>query len=252
MHTGPRRGRSGWPRSLAKGKPSREPQPELTKTDQRRVRLEILERGVDAFTEPRRDIFRLTSSRSLAAVPQPVVTAPPPAPTFAPPPVQMATPTPGPAVSVRFNVLGTLRKDGRKTVFLGFENEIFIVKEGDRFGKSKEFEVAEIADEKVIVRQGDRSFPITIPVPEQSAEVSFPPAEPASRRFFNAREPTRRIIPGPARPEPEEETEAAVEDPAEPVEPEKAIEEGTPPEETSPEEAADGNMSSLQLRSMIQ
>ncbi len=256
--------------SAAKVKPTRDVSPELTPTDKRRVRLEILERGMDAFSEPTRDIFRLTPPRPTAAAPKPVVTTPqpvPPTPVF--PPIQMPSPAALQGSSVRFNVLGFLKKENQqKTVFLALDNDIFIVKEGDRFGKNKEFEAEEITDEKLVVRQGDGNFPITVPLgdkkappPISSSPMALPPMPPNAGRFPGSVRPTS-FRPPPIQIEYDEEEEDEdeedfeededFEDDFEDSEEEDLSTDNEQPtdeiESTNPDAGSNG---SLQLRSMI-
>jgi hypothetical protein len=115
-----------------------------------------------------------------------------------------------------------------------------------------EFEVEEITDEKVLIRKEDGNFPITVSLLDKTPDASYSPPEPVSRRNPSARVTPRRSFYVPPAMETEEETEEAIQEPEPPVEPELEVEEETLPEESSPEGADDGNMSSLQLRRMIQ
>ncbi len=228
--------------SPVKAKRAREVQPELTVTDKRRVRLEILERGVDAFSEPRRDIFRLAHPRPIAPAPAatPVVAAPQPMP--------VARPAMLPGSSVRFNVLGFLKKENIKTVFLSLGNEIFVVKEGDRFGKNREFEAEEITDEKLVVRQGDGTFPITVPLIDKRPSLPLSSPPPVGR--FPA-----KVRPSPIQVDADDvEEEEVFEEDLEEFDQKdlEELDEEEPTEETESGNPAAGNMGSLPQRGTIQ
>jgi hypothetical protein len=252
--------------SAAKVGRAGEMQPAVPITDKRRVRLEIMERGVDAFSEPRRDIFRLVQPRPIAAAPKPVIPVAQPAPMTVLSPIPVANPDMLPGSSVRFNVLGFLKKENSKTVFLSLENEIFIVKEGDRFGKNKEFEAEEITDEKLVVRQGSGTFPITVPLLDKnpSQPISSPSPPPSS--FTPDGHVPVSVRPPRFRPPPiqdeynveeekedlEDDVEEDMEILDEPDQEELQPEEENPTEETESGNPAAGNMGSLPMRSMIQ
>ncbi len=257
--------------SQAKVKRTHEVQTAPMLTDKRRVRLEILERGIDAFSEPRRDIFRLVQPRPIVATPPPRVTVPQPTPPPVSPPVQVVSPALVPQAAVRFTALGYLEKEKVKTVFLSLENEIFIVKEGDLFGKNKEFEAEEITDEKIVIRHGSGTFPITIPLIDTTPSAPSSPAPsrmstpPVGRSPGNMR-PTRfRPPPIPTRTVDEDQGTGAEEDSINDTEEvdqnledlEAPFEEDSPPEienpteETEPGKPAAGNTGMLPMRSML-
>jgi hypothetical protein len=138
-------------------------------TDQRRVRLDILARRVEAFSEPKRDIFRLLQPRPvLPAVPPPL-----PMITVAPPvvrtPIVMSTPSPVRVPS--FTLLGFLQKEEERTVFLSLNNHIFIVKKGTRFGNNKEFIAEKMTKKKLVIRQDRVSEAITVSLSDFASEA---------------------------------------------------------------------------------
>jgi hypothetical protein len=88
-----------------------------------------------------------------------------------------------------FTFLGFLLKDGVKTIFLSSNNEIFVVKKGDRFGKDKHFLVTELTPEMLTIRQNDDPRSITVPLAEQTPlvpTVQGPPASQIRRTPFSS------------------------------------------------------------------
>lgn len=71
----------------------------------------------------------------------------------------------------RFTFLGFLDKGDERTVFLSSGDDIFLVKEGDRFGEKGRFAVLNITTEELSIRQGDDPRLITIPLVEQAPLV---------------------------------------------------------------------------------
>ncbi|MEJ2699547.1 MAG: hypothetical protein P8Z70_07800 [Desulfuromonadales bacterium] len=143
---------------------------------QTRLRIDLLNRENQPFPGAKKDIFG----------PLYVVKPPPPPP---PPPVVRAPPVaPAPEIVQKqlahFNFLGFLQEEGEKTVFLSSGNDIFVVKKGSRFGKNKEFQVAELTPEKLVIRQDDDPQPITVPLVEKgplAPTIMKAPAEVGAR-----------------------------------------------------------------------
>jgi hypothetical protein len=128
-------------------------------TEELRVRLDLMTRERKEFPGYKQDIFRPLYVVKLPSPPPPVATTPSASQQQPPKAVQKEL--------ASFTFLGFLQKEAEKTIFLGSEKEIFIVKKGDRFGKNEEFYVADLTSEKLIIRQRGDSRMITIPLVEQ-------------------------------------------------------------------------------------
>lgn len=229
--------------------PERAGRPESAPVDEgRRVRLELLARDANVFSEPARNIFRLAEAQPQ---PLPPVNPEPPPPVAATPaPVASAAPATKPAP--HFTCLGFLRKAGRKTVFLTANNEIYLVRDGQSFGPGQAFRVAEITDKQLVIHQTSGGSPITVALADGSSASAFA-ARDSQRTAPNARRPMAFVPPrvpvfrnAPA--------EAPVEEPQLVDEPE--AEEAAPFEEEAPApemlEDNGNDMDSLPMRSMLQ
>jgi hypothetical protein len=115
--------------------------------DDTKLRLELLDRDMPRFAGFRRNIFRpvFSNEMKLAAVPLKPLKPAPPAPPPPPPPPVEKTPAQIAMEEVgQFAFLGYLQKENRRTVFLTKNNEIVLVKKGDKIvGK---YEVADISE----------------------------------------------------------------------------------------------------------
>lgn len=177
------------------------------------VRLDLLNREREPFREPRRDLFASLYREKPAVSPpsMPALPPPPPLPPMPfPPPSPVAPPPPQPPgwaaqqELARFTYLGFLEKKGVKTIFLSASDEIFVVKQGDHFGRGGQFQVTQITPERLVVRQENDPRPITIPLVEQAPLAparGFPGRPAAPRSGFPGRVPGG--MPGSA-PPPEE------------------------------------------------
>jgi hypothetical protein len=177
-----------------------------------RVQLELLVREDDASLGFKRNIFRFRQSATAPLPPPPVPTVallpPPPPPT---PPVAAARQN----ELARFTFLGFLLKDGVKSIFLSSNEEIFVVRKGDRFGNNKRFLVTELTPERLTIRQDYDPRPIIIPLVEQAPLVeapSFSPPQEFPGRSGQTR-PRRPLPPAPAS------EDLRPTEPVEPVEP---------------------------------
>lgn len=115
-----------------------------------RVEFDLLGREPVPFPGAERDIFNFRQKPVKVAAP-----APRPAPSVAPP-VAPPPPSARPVVSQplsKFEFLGFLEKEGKHIVFLSSADEIYVVREGERFGRNREFEVADIADNVLTVQR---------------------------------------------------------------------------------------------------
>jgi len=193
--------------------------------DGNRVHLELLARENDASPDFKRNLFHFW---------QPPPPLPPP-----PPPPPAIPEGASPAVEevkvelARFTFLGFLLKDGVRTIFLSSNEEIFVVKEGDRFGKNRRFLVTELTPEVLTIRQNDDPRLITVPLVEQAplAEASnmLPSQELPSRSVS----PLRRPSAPPARTD-EDLEQTEMEEPTIPVAPAEPAEPPKPAGEAVP------------------
>lgn len=191
-----------------------------------RVHLELLVREDDAPLGFKRNIFRFRQPPPPAST----VVLPPPPP---PPALEAALPaaTARQRELARFTFLGFLLKDGVKSIFLSANEEIFVVRKGDRFGNNKRFLVAELTPERLTIRQDDDPRPITIPLVEQAPLVEAPTFSPGQE--FPGRSGQTR----PRRPLPPVQASEDLR-PVEPVEPPEVPEPHEVPERTKPPERA--------------
>lgn len=123
---------------------------ETTATDQlHRVRFDLLGEEPAPFSGAERDIFNFRQKPVKIATPPPAP-APMPAPVRPAPPV---VPQVSPQPLSKFEFLGFLEKAGKHVVFLSSADEIYVVREGERFGRNMEFEVADIAGNTLTVQR---------------------------------------------------------------------------------------------------
>lgn len=116
-----------------------------------RLHLGLLAQAPQPFPGAGRDIFRFSGGRAAPAVEGPVAAAPPEEEVSPPPP----PPTPEQILRQKvagFTFLGFLDKGGVKTVFLSGSGELFLVKAGERFGKTRELLAQEITATELVVR----------------------------------------------------------------------------------------------------
>ncbi|BCR05765.1 hypothetical protein DESUT3_28340 [Desulfuromonas versatilis] len=190
------------------------------------LRLDLLDREILAFGEPRRDIFNAWDVPPPPPPPPPPQAIRPPAP--APPrPVVPSVPVAAPRQLARFDYLGYLEKEGVKTVFLSQQNELFVVREGTRFGGKSEFLVTGISSEALTIEQQGVTGVITVALKEETTgPTSFKaprgggvaaPRVPGGRSF--APVPSPAPAGGAEAPEEYQQTEEAFGQPPEPVSP---------------------------------
>lgn len=141
--------------------------------EETRVRLELLVREDEASPGFKRNIFRFWQ-------PAPPPSLPPPPPPPPPPPVAPVEQAPAMEETrtelARFTFLGFLLKEGVKTIFLSANDEVFVVKKGDRFGREKRFLVTDLTPELLTIRQNGDPRSITVPLVEQAPLVPGTPA----------------------------------------------------------------------------
>lgn len=167
--------------------------------DHRVVKVELLDRESGEFKGVKRDLFgNLFPRPKVNKVPPPVVKPPPP-----PPVVKL--PTPVEVVRrdlARFTFMGYLRKQESWTIFLSANNEIYLVQEGDKFGRNDQFHALEITPEQLVIEQATQGR-IVIPLVEKMPLVpSTIPSSSASRSgtVSAPQYPTTSPVPGPRTP----------------------------------------------------
>ena len=134
------------------------------KADDTKLHLELLDDKTASFSGFKRNIFRLAPLKPKVTIPPP-----PPPPTSAPPTPPPPPPPPGKgelarAEMAKFKFLGFLKKDNRKTIFLSRNNEILLVKKGDKI--AGQFEVADITEEFLTINAVPDGGQIVIPLLE--------------------------------------------------------------------------------------
>ena len=182
------------PRAADQRKQPAEKSPEVDEKESRgRIDFAYLTLEPQEFTGAQRDIFRF-GRRPL------VKTAPPPpiVQKEAPKPVIMPKVVPVEVVQKslsQFTFLGFLEKGGEKTVFLSSSGDLFLVKQGERFGVGQEFMVEQIDDKLLKVRHAGREGLIEVPLIEKqklNAAVSAPVR--VSRDAGSARPPVNERV----------------------------------------------------------
>jgi hypothetical protein len=133
------------------------------------VRLDLLDQHAAGFKGFKRNVFRPlflqeadTVKRKLAKIPPP---PPPPPPLPPPPPPPPPTPLQMMQGEVtRFVYLGFLQKEKRRTLFLSRDNQIYLVKKGDKLlGK---FEVTALTDTSFTVKAPQDGSELVVPLVE--------------------------------------------------------------------------------------
>jgi hypothetical protein len=147
-------------------------------SEERTLRLDLLEREQSGFKGYRRNIFKplftdeikLMKLRSAAFKPLPV----PPVAVVAPKPLPVAQPVVQPETNqstlAKFTFLGFLKKDKRTTIFLAKDKEILLVRKGDTF--AKRYEATAITDQALTIRVTDSGEEIVIPLTENRPLVA--------------------------------------------------------------------------------
>lgn len=145
----------------------------MSRVDDKKLHLELLDREAQTFSGFRRNIFRPIFHDESKVLPQPVVITPKPLPPVAmpqplPPPVD--APSPVQQDMARFTFLGFMKKENRKTIFLATGNEIFLVKKGDKI--AGKYEAVNITDEALTITALGVGGEIVIPLLENRPLVT--------------------------------------------------------------------------------
>ncbi len=146
--------------------------------DPQKVNLELLESGREKYRGYKRDIFNYYRRPKPKPKPAPKPVAKvEPEPLPEPPPEPVITPRVRKQLA-RFTFLGFLEKDEELTIFLSKQDELFLVKKADFFGDENQFEVVDINDEKLTIRQAGASGLIEIVLKEEEPLIpSYSPGE---------------------------------------------------------------------------
>lgn len=141
------------------------------KVEEKKLNLELLDRPLPRFTGFKRNIFWLATAETKKKLPPP----PPPPPLLkppSPPPPPPPPPSPSPVTMemAKFTFLGFLKKDNKKTIFLHKDNEIILVKKGDKI--SNKYEVTNITDDVLTINSISGGGQIVIPLVENMPLVA--------------------------------------------------------------------------------
>lgn len=136
----------------------------LSAVDPNKVKLAMLDRDKMKYKGYKRDIFNFYVAKPKPAPPKPAIKQPLPKPVVKPPPV--VTPQVRKQLA-KFTFLGFLIKNEERTVFLSKREDLFLVRNGESFGESNEFEVIAITDALLTIRQSGASGQIEIPLVEK-------------------------------------------------------------------------------------
>jgi len=141
--------------------------------DEKRLRLDLLDKEQPRFSGFKRNIFRpiFTIEVKAPLLPlnagKPVLPVPPPPP---PPPPPYVEPSPAQKAMEevgRFKFLGFLQKENRKIIFLSRENEIILVRNGDKI--AGKYEVVSITDAALTIKIFANGEQIVVPLVENRA-----------------------------------------------------------------------------------
>jgi hypothetical protein len=142
-------------------------------SDERTLRLDLLEREQSGFKGYRRNLFKpifiddikFMKQKSVATKPLPLppVAVAPVAPIPVPDPAEIAAQVHQKTLA-QFTYLGYLKKDNRKTIFLSKDKEIILVRKGEKF--AKRYEATNITEQALTIKVIDSGDEIVIPLAE--------------------------------------------------------------------------------------
>jgi hypothetical protein len=145
--------------------------------DERALRLDLLEREQTGFKGYRRNIFKPIFTDEIMLMKQKAVAIkPPPLPPVAvvQPPIVVPPPVVQPVTLqntlARFVFLGYLKKDNRRTIFLSKDNEIILVRKGDKF--AGRYEAKSVTDQTLTIAATDTGEEIIIPLIENQPLIA--------------------------------------------------------------------------------
>ena len=154
----------------APGAPAAEGTKGTAKVEENKLNLALLDRPLPRFSGFKRNIFWLATPETKKKLPPP-----PPPPPFKPPSPPPPPPPPPPPSPVtmemaKFTFLGFLKKDNKKTIFLHKDNEIILVKKGDKI--ANKYEVTNITDDVLTINSISGGGQIVIPLVENMPLVA--------------------------------------------------------------------------------
>lgn len=129
-----------------------------------RLHLEMLDEQPQPFAGAKRDIFRFSGGWAEPVAAPPIMAPPLEAPPPPPPP-----PTPEQLLREKvsqYTFLGFLERGGVKTVFLSGGGEVFLVKAGERFGRSGDLFAREISASELVVGAAGVDEVVRVPLVE--------------------------------------------------------------------------------------
>ncbi len=133
--------------------------------DGTKLHIELLDVETETFKGYRRNIFRPIFVDELKVKKQKAVALiPPPKIVPALPPVQPAIVQPEAAPLARFTFLGFLKKGAVRTIFLSKDQDILLVKKGDKI--AGRYQATEISDQALTLTVTDTGDEIVIPLLE--------------------------------------------------------------------------------------
>lgn len=145
--------------------------------DERTLRLDLLEREQGGFKGYRRNIFKPIFADEIKLMKQKAVAIkPPPMPPVAVLPPKVEPPPPVAQQEIlrkelaRFVFLGYLKKGNRQTIFLSKDNEIILVRKGDRF--AGRYEAKSVTDQALTIVTTDSGEEIIIPLIENQPLIA--------------------------------------------------------------------------------
>ena len=171
------------PRAAGQRKqPVNEKSPGMDEKEPRgRIDFAYLTSEQQEFTGAQRDIFRFDQRHLVKIAPPPPVVQ-----KEVSKPVVMFEAVPVEVVQKslsQFTFLGFLEKAGEKTVFLSSGGNLFLVKQGERFGVSQEFLVVQIDNKLLKVRHAGREGLIEIELIEKQKLSAAPAARQGGQGF---------------------------------------------------------------------
>lgn len=141
--------------------------------DGNKLRIDLLDKDQPRFSGFKRNIFRpiftvemKSSLYPLNAV-KPVLPLPPPPPSPPPPYIEPAPAQKAMEDVARYTFLGYLQKGNRKIIFLSRDNELTLVRKGDKI--AGKYEVATITDEALTINLLATGEQIVVPLMENRA-----------------------------------------------------------------------------------
>ncbi|MHB8122847.1 MAG: type II secretion system protein PulP [Desulfuromonadaceae bacterium] len=126
------------------------------------LKISLLDTEKPEFKGYRRNIFKPVFVDEMAVAKQAVPFRPPPR--VQPTPAEPVIMTPATPPLANFTFLGFLKKGSVKTIFLAKENDILLVKKGDKF--AGRYEAVDISGQALTLKVTDSGETITIPLVE--------------------------------------------------------------------------------------